>query len=56
MLAAAQAGAGVVDAATDALSGTTSQPCLGAIIASTQGTELDTGIDIHEISKLNEYW
>ncbi|KAL7463104.1 hypothetical protein ACHAXS_003485 [Conticribra weissflogii] len=56
MLAAAQAGADAVDAATDALSGTTSQPSLGAIVASTQGTELDTGIDLLEISKLNEYW
>lgn len=56
MLAAAHAGADAVDAATDAMSGTTAQPSLGAIVASTQGTDLDTGIDLKEISMLNEYW
>ena len=56
VLAAANAGADAVDAATDALSGTTAQPSLGALVASTSGTELDTGLDLHEVSKLNEYW
>lgn len=82
MLAAAEAGADAVDAATgksvisfdnmhesilpiintwlsfaiDAMSGTTAQPSLGALVASTQGTKLDTGLDLHEVSKLNEYW
>eukprot|EP00804_Cyclotella_cryptica_P012773 CCRYP_010552-RD/>CCRYP_010552-RD protein AED:0.09 eAED:0.09 QI:1467/1/1/1/0.92/0.85/14/1156/605 len=56
MLAAAEAGADAVDAATDAMSGTTSQPSLGALVASTQGTKLDTGIDLHQVSTLNEYW
>lgn len=48
MLAAAHAGADAVDAATDAMSGTTAQPSLGALVASTQGTKLDTGLDLHE--------
>jgi len=56
MLAAAKAGADVVDAATDALSGLTSQPSLGALVASTSGTDLDTGISLQEVSALNEYW
>ena len=56
MIAAARAGADVVDAATDALSGLTSQPSLGALVASTAGTELDTGISLQEASALNEYW
>lgn len=43
MLAAAYAGADVVDVAVDSMSGMTSQPSMGAIIASLQGTELDTG-------------
>lgn len=43
MLAAAQAGADVVDVAVDSMSGMTSQPSMGAVIASLQGTELDTG-------------
>ncbi len=53
MLAAAAAGADAVDAATDAMSGTTAQPSLGALVASTQGTDLDTGLDLHEVSKVS---
>ena len=56
MLACARAGADAVDAASDAMSGTTAQPSLGAIVASTQGTDLDTGIDLKQIQQLNEYW
>lgn len=43
MLGAAHAGADVVDVAVDSMSGMTSQPSMGAIIASLQGTNLDTG-------------
>jgi pyruvate carboxylase len=56
MLACARAGADAVDAASDAMSGTTAQPSLGAIVASTQGTELDTGLDLSQVQSLNEYW
>eukprot|EP00956_Cyclotella_meneghiniana_P045341 scaffold363744_cov142-Cyclotella_meneghiniana.AAC.1 len=56
MLAAAEAGADAVDAATDAMSGTTAQPSLGALVASTMGTKFDTGLDLHQVSTLNEYW
>ena len=56
MLACARAGADAVDAASDAMSGTTAQPSLGAIVASTQGSELDTGLDLKQIQTLNEYW
>ena len=56
MLACARAGADAVDAASDAMSGTTAQPSLGAIVASTAGTEFDTGLDLGEVSTLNEYW
>jgi pyruvate carboxylase len=56
MLAAAKAGADAVDAASDAMSGTTSQPSIGAIVASTTGTDLDTGLDLGGIQALNEYW
>lgn len=47
MLAAAQAGADVVDVAVDSMSGMTSQPSMGAIIASLQGSELDTGNNLN---------
>mmetsp|Transcript_23557 Transcript_23557/g.36368 ORF Transcript_23557/g.36368 Transcript_23557/m.36368 type:complete len:1256 (+) Transcript_23557:126-3893(+) len=56
MIACAKAGADVVDAATDAMSGTTSQPSLGALVASTSGTDLDTGLDLSRVSAVNEYW
>ncbi|XP_027489193.1 pyruvate carboxylase, mitochondrial-like [Corapipo altera] len=45
MLAAAQAGADAVDVAVDAMSGMTSQPSMGALVACTRGTPLDTGTD-----------
>lgn len=56
MLACARAGADAVDAASDAMSGTTSQPSLGAIVASTRGSEIDTGLDLESVQALNEYW
>lgn len=43
MLECAKAGADVVDAAVDSMSGMTSQPSMGAIVASLQNTPFDTG-------------
>lgn len=45
-LGAAEAGADIVDVAIDGMSGLTSQPSLGALVANLKGTDLDTGIDI----------
>jgi len=56
MLAAADAGADIVDGAIDAMSGMTSQPSLGAIIAATQGGAHDTGISLKSLQPLNRYW
>ena len=56
MLACAKAGADVVDACSDAMSGTTSQPSLGALVASTNGTEHSTGLTLEDVQSLNEYW
>jgi len=55
-LAAAEAGADIVDVAIDGMSGLTSQPSLGALVANLRGTELDTGIDMADIAGLNTYW
>ncbi|KAJ6652168.1 hypothetical protein lerEdw1_013129, partial [Lerista edwardsae] len=44
MLACAAAGADIVDVAVDAMSGMTSQPSMGAMVACTRGTEHDTGL------------
>jgi len=43
MLAAASAGADIVDVAVDSMSGMTSQPSMGAVVASVERTPLDTG-------------
>uniref|UniRef100_A0AAR5NXW8 Pyruvate carboxylase n=1 Tax=Dendroctonus ponderosae TaxID=77166 RepID=A0AAR5NXW8_DENPD len=56
MLACAEAGADVVDVAVDAMSGLTSQPSMGAIVASLQGTPLDTNLDLSQISEYSAYW
>jgi pyruvate carboxylase len=34
----------------------TSQPAMGAIIGSLQGTEYDTGIDFTKTMEINSYW
>ncbi|PNS21508.1 Pyruvate carboxylase [Sphaceloma murrayae] len=56
MIACAQAGADAVDAATDSMSGMTSQPSIGAIVASLEGTELDTGLDASALRGIDSYW
>eukprot|EP01061_Rhynchopus_euleeides_P029517 TRINITY_DN483_c0_g4_i1.p1 TRINITY_DN483_c0_g4~~TRINITY_DN483_c0_g4_i1.p1 ORF type:complete len:1185 (+),score=555.73 TRINITY_DN483_c0_g4_i1:96-3650(+) len=56
MLACAEAGADVVDVALDSMSGMTSQPSLGAVVESLRNTDLDTGLDMEEAGKLNDYW
>ena len=56
LLAAIDAGADSVDAAMDAMSGTTSQPCLGAIVEALRNTPRDTGIEPSAIRELSFYW
>ncbi|OAL06600.1 pyruvate carboxylase [Phaeosphaeriaceae sp. SRC1lsM3a] len=56
MVACAEAGADAVDAAIDSMSGMTSQPSLGAILASLEGTDFDSGLDVHMIRNLDAYW
>jgi pyruvate carboxylase len=56
MIACAEAGADAVDAATDSLSGMTSQPSIGAIVASLNGGPLDTGLDHHALRQIDSYW
>ncbi len=56
VLAAVEAGVDVVDAAMDALSGNTSQPCLGSIVEALSGTERDPGLDPEWIRKISFYW
>jgi len=56
MLACAEAGADIIDCAVDSMSGMTSQPSMGAIVASLQNTDLDTEMLQTDINKYNTYW
>ncbi len=56
VLAAVDAGVDAVDAAMDAFSGTTSQPCLGSIVEALSGSERDTGLDAEWIRRISFYW
>jgi pyruvate carboxylase len=64
VLAAVQAGADAVDGALDAMSGLTSQPNLGAVVAALQGTERDPcapagqlpPVDPDALQQLSDYW
>eukprot|EP00798_Chlamydomonas_sp_ICE-L_P008825 gene8825-67_t len=55
-LAAAAAGADIIDCCMDSMSGLTSQPSMGAIVNSLAGTELDTGLVSKDILHLSTYW
>ena len=55
-LMAAEAGVDIVDCATASLSSLTSQPSLSAVVAALQGQERDTGLDLLEVQRLDNYW
>ncbi|NEX47347.1 pyruvate carboxylase [Pseudotabrizicola algicola] len=56
VLAACDAGVDAVDAAMDAFSGGTSQPCIGSIVEALRHTDRDTGLDIAAIREISNYW
>ncbi|MCF6101243.1 pyruvate carboxylase [Mesorhizobium muleiense] len=56
VLAAVDSGVDAIDAAMDALSGNTSQPCLGSIVEALKGTERDPGLDPQWIRNISFYW
>jgi pyruvate carboxylase len=56
MVACAKAGADAVDAATDSMSGMTSQPSINAILASLEGSDLDPGLNVHHVRAIDAYW
>ncbi|MDO9381899.1 MAG: pyruvate carboxylase [Hyphomicrobiaceae bacterium] len=56
LLAAIEAGVDAVDVAMDAMSGTTSQPCLGSLVEALRHTERDTGIDPDAVRRISFYW
>lgn len=48
--------ADIVDCATDALSGLTSQPSFGAVINALRGSAKDTLIEPRDLNPINDYW
>jgi pyruvate carboxylase len=56
VLAAVEAGVDAIDAAMDALSGNTSQPCLGSIVEALKGSERDPGLDMNWVRRISFYW
>jgi len=56
VLAAVEANVDAVDAAMDAFSGNTSQPCLGSLVEAFRGTERDPGLDPAWIRRISFYW
>ncbi|RLV91405.1 Pyruvate carboxylase [Spathaspora sp. JA1] len=55
MRAAAHAGADVVDAASNSMSGMTSQPSISALLASLEG-DRETGLSESLVRELDQYW
>ncbi len=56
ILAAVEAGVDAVDAAMDALSGTTSQPTLGSLVAALRDGPRDPQLDGKAIREISFYW
>ncbi|XP_047132753.1 pyruvate carboxylase, mitochondrial isoform X1 [Hydra vulgaris] len=56
MLACAEAGADIVDCAVDSMSGMTSQPSMGAIVACLQNTEHETELELEDVFQYSSYW
>src|SRR5690606_35259468 len=56
VLAAVETGVDAVDAAMDALSGNTSQPCLGSLVEVLRGDARDPGLDPEWIRRISFYW
>jgi pyruvate carboxylase len=55
-LAAIQAGVDAVDGASASMAGTTSQPSLSAIVAGTDHSERETGLNLKAVCDLEPYW
>src|SRR5699024_7682340 len=56
LIAASAGGVGVVDTASAALAGTTSQVSMSALVAATDNTERETGLDLAHVAEMEPYW
>ena len=55
-LKAIEAGADIVDTAISPFSCSTSQPCTESLVAALEGTDYDTGLDMHRLHELADYF
>eukprot|EP00823_Brevimastigomonas_motovehiculus_P002739 TRINITY_DN1647_c0_g1_i1.p1 TRINITY_DN1647_c0_g1~~TRINITY_DN1647_c0_g1_i1.p1 ORF type:complete len:1183 (-),score=308.47 TRINITY_DN1647_c0_g1_i1:109-3657(-) len=53
---AIKAGADIVDVCVDAVSGMTSQPSLGALVAALEHTKYQLAVNPRDVSAYNDYW
>ena len=53
---AAEAGVDIVDLAISSMSSLTSQPSMNSVVSALKGHERDTGLNIHQLEPLSEYW
>ena len=56
LLSAIDAGVDAVDAACSSMAGTTSQPPLSALVATTDHSSRETGLDLQAVCDLEPYW
>ena len=56
ILRANDAGVDIADAALASMSGMTSQPNLNSLVAALQNTPRDSGLDLHALNQLSDYW
>ncbi|KAF7557587.1 hypothetical protein G7Z17_g622 [Cylindrodendrum hubeiense] len=56
MLACVDAGADIIDGATDSMSGTTSQPAMSALISSLMGKKEEPEVYIDDVCAIDSYW
>ncbi|MCH8347089.1 MAG: pyruvate carboxylase [Proteobacteria bacterium] len=56
VLVAIEAGADAVDTAMDSMSGLTSQPSLGAIVAALQNSDKEINLELKNIEKISRFW
>lgn len=56
LIECAKAGADIVDVAVDSMSGMTSQPSMGGLVASLERTPLATDLSLKTVSEYSSYW
>lgn len=56
LLMAASAGADIIDAAFNSMSGLTSQPALNSIVAALENSDRDTGMNQRGLQSISDYW